>query len=402
MTTEIVPYEERHFGAVRDFNRRMCAAGMPDEFAFTDQAQPEWLPNRGVLPYNERYIVLEGSAVRGVFVLKHEEFSFAGDTRAVVCCHHPYSEGVVNREYATVGVQILRFSVKRHPRMYALGMQGPNKPLPQLLSRMGWNHCLVPFYIRVIDTEAFFTNLARLRETGATRLLSTMLLKSGLAGAAIGTAQWVQKSVRRTRQVGYEIVDDFESWTNDVWRTASPGYPLLPLRTADVLRTLYPADNHNFLRLKVKRGREVLGWAVAGILQRRNDPNYGNIRLGTVLDALARPEHAAEVIWAATQAVESAGVGLIISNHSHVAWSAALSRCGFLRVPSNYVFAASPEFRKLIPLDQALPSAHLNRSGADGLFQYSFFSSDRRATAASDLDHCLSESDDSVVAGTRY
>src|SRR5438445_662612 len=129
MRSEIVPCTNEHVAAVQDFNARLRRWGAPAEFEFPDPSSYSWLPRTtGAKIYNEHYLVLVDGVVRGVFVLKQEEFALRGTVRSIVCCHHAYSEGVVNKTYAPIGPQIFKYCVSQYPLMYALGMRGYDQP----------------------------------------------------------------------------------------------------------------------------------------------------------------------------------------------------------------------------------------------------------------------------------
>jgi hypothetical protein len=99
----------------------------------------------------------------------------------------------------------------------------------------------------------------------------------------------------------------------------------------------------------------------------RDNKHFGNLRVGSIVDCLALAEQASGVVRAATRALEVRGVDLIVSNQSHAAWRAALQSAGFLRVPSNFRFAASPELAKLLdPLPTTMAHIHLNWGDGDG------------------------------------
>ena len=74
---------------------------------------------------------------------------------------------------------------------------------------------------------------------------------------------------------------------------------------------------------------------------------FGDMRVGTIVDCLAPPADAPAVMRAAAALLEARGVDLIISNQLHAAWSNALVHAGFLRGPSNYLLALSPAFAAL-------------------------------------------------------
>jgi len=119
------------------------------------------------------------------------------------------------------------------------------------------------------------------------------------------------------------------------------------------------------------RGAEPLGWAVVADVQKQADPQYGGLRMGYIVDALALPEHAGEIIAAATAVLEERGVDMLQSNQSHSCWVRALDRAGFLKGPSNFIFAASPKLApRLEPFEATVAEAYFNRSDGDGLYRY--------------------------------
>jgi hypothetical protein len=74
------------------------------------------------------------------------------------------------------------------------------------------------------------------------------------------------------------------------------------------------------------------------------------------------------VVKAATQALEKDGVDLIVTNQSQHAWCSAFEKSGFLKGPSNFIFAASKKFTELLqPLEENRPSFHITRADGDGL-----------------------------------
>jgi len=111
------------------------------------------------------------------------------------------------------------------------------------------------------------------------------------------------------------------------------------------------------------RGERAIGWAVALDTAMRDDKYFGDLRVGSIVDALARPEDARAVIGAAARALTGRGVDLIVSNQCHQAWQDALRRSGFLEGPSNFIFAAS---KKLAELTGRYEEIHINRGDGDG------------------------------------
>jgi hypothetical protein len=74
------------------------------------------------------------------------------------------------------------------------------------------------------------------------------------------------------------------------------------------------------------------------------------------------------VVSGATRALERQGFDLILSNQSHQVWGEAFKAAGYLRGPSNFVFAASKKLAELLsPFEEVRPRMHLTRADGDGL-----------------------------------
>jgi hypothetical protein len=87
-----------------------------------------------------------------------------------------------------------------------------------------------------------------------------------------------------------------------------------------------------------------------------------------VVDCFAAPENAPAVVQAATEVLQGAGFDMIVTNQSNATWGQALERAGFLKGPSNFVFATSPQLSELLsPFETAKVQTHLTRGDGDGL-----------------------------------
>ena len=102
MAIEIKPYPEDLVPAVRAFNQRLKAGGVV--YQFPERSVPKWLPKiEGRKIFQEYFVAVEnGSEVRGTFILKHQEFAFAGNPVSIADYHLPISEGLVNKAYGLV------------------------------------------------------------------------------------------------------------------------------------------------------------------------------------------------------------------------------------------------------------------------------------------------------------
>ena len=185
MAIVIQPYRPEHEAAVAEFNRRLRQAGEDENMAFYSSAQPRWLARTTKSSiYNEFFIAVDGGVVRGGYALKTQEFFFPdGQIRSIGYYHHPLSEGIVNKAHAMVGMLLLRDAMQRAPLLYCLGMDGYDHPLPQMLVRLGWAHCLVPFFFRVVNPSRFLRNMEALRSSPSRKFLLDLAAYSGAGWA---------------------------------------------------------------------------------------------------------------------------------------------------------------------------------------------------------------------------
>ena len=111
----------------------------------------------------------------------------------------------------------------------------------------------------------------------------------------------------------------------------------------------------------------MVGWAVVLDSHLSGHKYFGDMRLGSIVSGLATPADAAMVVRAAAAFLRSRGVDLIVSNQSHTVWCRAFSRAGFLRGPSNFLFASSPQLTALLGRQHVQNcDLHLTRGDGDG------------------------------------
>jgi hypothetical protein len=309
--------------------------------------------------------------VRGGYALKTQDFFFPdGQIRSIGYYHHPLSEGIVNKAHAMVGTLLLRDAMQRAPLLYCLGMGGYENPLPQMLVRLGWAHCLVPFFFRVVKPSRFLRNMQTLRSSAARKFLMDLAAYSGAGWAGSKLFQGY-RALRASRSLPTECCevasfeDEFRS-VQSLWEQARQTCSFTAVRDAGALRILYPSAQTHLTRLVMKRNGKAIGWAVVG--ERRKDTKYGDMRVGSVVDCFALPGELFSVVRGATEIIERQGFDLILSNQSHQAWGEAFKAAGFLSGPSNFIFAASKKLAGLLaPFEEVRPRMHLTRADGDGL-----------------------------------
>ena len=110
-----------------------------------------------------------------------------------------------------------------------------------------------------------------------------------------------------------------------------------------------------------------MGWALVFDSPLQGHKQFGDMRLGTLVDCLALPGHEGDVVLAAREHLRARGVDLVVSNQQHAAWGKALRRHGFLKGPSNYALAVSKGLRAALePWEDSAPRIHMTRGDGDG------------------------------------
>ena len=367
MQIEIVPYTEDLVSAIKAFNARLKAGGA--SFTFPEDHVPSWLPkieDRKI--YQEYFLAMDDCLVVGGYILKHQEFSFKGEIRSLADYQLPISEGIANKTYGLVGLLVLADALKRQPLMFALGMGGYEQALPRLLQAMGWSLCSAPFYFEVNRATRFFRNITPFRRTKSRRVLVDILALSGLGLIGVKIIQNISKNrIIRKNSIIVEEVDGFLHWSEELWNVCKGDYSMIAVRDSSTLNILYPRESNKFIRLKMLQHDQVIGWAVVLDTQMQNHNYFGNMRVGSVVDCLALPKNASGIILGATRFLEARGVDLIVSNQFHSSWCQALRDSGYIRGPSNFIFAASKKLRELLhPFDVVSKDIHMNRGDGDG------------------------------------
>ncbi len=352
MSLEIVAYTQEAVPAVREFNQRLLAGGgLLAGDAVADRQFPE-TPDPGWMPGMELFLAVEGSMVRGGYILRRQHFSVGGGTLPAAHYRLPLSEGIVNRAYAMLGLRMVRDALSREPRLYGLGMGGWDQPLPQMLKRLGWSMCAVPFYFKVVHPFPFLRHIRALRTSPLRRAVLDAAAYTGAGWLGMKALGLTTPFSRRLPPGAADLAPGFSPWADDVWERSQTGYALLGERDAATLDQLYPASDPRFLRV-----RAAGGWAVLLDTQMQGHKQFGDMRVGTIVDCLAPPESAGAVIRAGARHLEQRGVDLIVSNQLHGAWSKALVESGFRPGPSNYLLALSPALAEAAGGSRLKPNA---------------------------------------------
>lgn len=357
---EILPEDAE---GIREFNSRLEKAGVT--FAFPVDSSKIMHKQPGVdAPYQAAYVLSDGSAVRGGFILK-SELVFVGDESYPAGNYQlPLSEGIIDRRYALVGVQLIKDALDRQSRLYCLGMGNTARPLPRLLSKLGWTISKVPFLFRIENAGNFTREIFWLRQRAHLRLLLDMARNTGTLAAVVGLARLRRRlfGSKPPAEVSFTQVTDLPDDIDDLFFNTRGDYGLMCDRRAAAMRARLPTGDSKLLRIVLRKSGKLAGWVVVSMSQLSGHTQFGNMRLGCIVDGLAATSDVSLLVGEACRRLEKARCDLLVSNQTHPAWIAGLRRHGFFEGPSNFILALSPQLAEC----RAETSVHFNRADGDG------------------------------------
>lgn len=355
-----------HESAAEAFNARLDAAGMPAGFRIGTVPAPPADPAAAM--YKESYLALDGGQVRGGVMLQHQPFVVGGDVRAAVNIQLPISEGWIDKKYAAVGMWIIKTVLQRHPLAFAVGMGSVEQPLPKLLHAMGWHVRPVPFFFRVHRAHRFLRMLPALQRAGARRLAANAAAWTGMG--ALGLA--ALDAPRRFRLAGRPSLaatpaSEWGEWADEVWRSASGGASMIGVRDRGTLALLYPSGDRQLVYRLRDAGRDV-GWLVLLRTQMQNNAYFGDLVVGTLLDALVLPGYERAAVRASADVLAGLGADVSVVNHAHETWGAALRDNAYRPQRSNFLLATSRALSAAVCAagDDRFARAHVTRGDGDG------------------------------------
>jgi hypothetical protein len=363
-----VQFAAEHAPAVRAFNERLARAGAP--WRFPETAVPDWLPHAAGVPvWQEYFLLLEGDAVRGAYVLKRQDAVVGrrAPPRRVGSFYWPLSEGTIDPAYALVAPRLLQAALEHEPLLFLVGMVGRDRPIARLVRALGWRLSSVPFYFKPLRPGRFLRELRYGRHRPGVRFALDLASVSGAGWLGLTLAGLALRAgARRPAPVRIDAVQRFGDWADAIWAANAPRYSFVGGRDAAALNATYPPERGAFIRLRIARGDQAIGWAVLQDSLPGSSEHFGGMRVGTIVDGFAAPEDAAAVLRAGTHVLAERQVDVIISNQSHRAWRRALTHAGFLRGPSSWLFAPSPALAALVfAVDPAGQAVHVNRGDGD-------------------------------------
>jgi hypothetical protein len=367
----IVPYAAVHVPAVLAFNARVDEGGIREAhgiktlLAETNTAR-RWSPESGRT--EEAFLAVDGDTVRGGYVLERQAFLLNREIVSIGLFRHPMSEGAIDKRYSLVGPRLLRDALRREPLLYGAGIGGYEVAAARLLKTARFHLESVPFYFRVEHASRFLREIRLLRSSRLRRFASDAGAATGLGALGILVVQRLRAGGPRARPgVSVSEIDSFDGWADAVWAAASERIDFAAVRDAAVLTALYDTPDDRFINVAITAGGEPCGWAVCLATDHRDNKHFGNLKVGSIVDCLAKPGYERSVVQAAVERLKGEEVDLIVTNQLLPVLGSAFRLAGFVAGPSNYLFAASPNLK--IRLQSAATGhrrIHIDRGDGDG------------------------------------
>jgi hypothetical protein len=363
MNVKIIPYNEASLEEIKAFNNRLKKGGstyrIPEDFKSGRSAD-----SGNNIVDRECMLALEGSTVRGGYILKHQEFRITQKDGRLAIMQPPVSEELVESSFRGVGKHLIEDCNNREPILLVTGIRRRGHFGLDFFREMEWPVLEIPFYFKIRSAFGFLRNISYLRDN--------VFKKIGLDLAALSGLGWLGLKVlnlfkyRKTLRIedsNSEMVDAFGQWADELWKVSRNGYIMSAVRDSRLLNTLYTSSDEHFIRLRVSFDKNNVGWAVLIAVQLKDHNSYGSMKLGSIVNCLALPGFEEYVIEESTKILKTLDVDLIVTNQSYKSWRRAMNNCGFMQGPSNYFIAMSPQLARLLdPLQKHIDLIHINRA----------------------------------------
>ena len=315
-------------------------------------------------------VAADDAGIHGGYYMRCDHYRIAGIPHQLFYFGYPISEGVVNKRYAALGLQLQIDIEKRAQLAYGLGGGGMDSQVNQLKQRGGWSARNIPCLLYINQPEKVLRELPSLHRNGM-RSLAAKTLACSRAGKLSLTAAKLMRSFgnsRRNHKEAYEIVETMPHWIDEFYERCAKSYNLLSRRDRKALDVRFPNSSSLLSRGIVREGGKNLGWFVTLEQIHNKEHFFGNLKVGLLADFLAHPKDAMAITRAATDHLLRAGCDMIVCNACHASWIQALRKCGYFRGPTNFPFLASPKLTGILsPLEDTLENSHIVRADGDSI-----------------------------------
>lgn len=271
------------------------------------------------------------------------------------------SESVVNPEFRGCGKIILKQSLKLQPRQMVMGHITPKTGSGAMFLNLGWYRGVVPLFLLPLKGSRCVKELSRKRFPKFLHQIFQNSIVAGLIG------HFIDRRRKTKKCFSYEETNSFGEWATDLWNECHPYYRWLVLRNAKTMNWQY--GDKRITKIRVKEDGTDVGFLCVSVVKNSNDPLFGNLKLGIIVDGLCKPQHVQGLLSTAATYLETQGAEIIYAIWSHKAWVEASQKLGFIRFETSQSIYISPGMQAVLG-DIRESDMHLGRGDCDGPSTY--------------------------------
>ena len=362
--------EEQDLAAVARFNDRLKAKGRDEQITLHPSlpGEAQYRPD-GFPVYRRMMIAKDGDEVRAAMLLYYHNLFINGEKRDFCWTDMPLSEGIIDSNYSMAIIQLVKEALNYQPFLMALGVGTSDVKAYHFLIKLGWNLRTVPFFFYPVRATRVMLGLNYLKNRSSLRYAAML---GAYSGAAVGLSALLALRRRMTAGLSgstYRVVGAFEDWADRVFENSLPNYGAAVRSDSTTLNIVYPPDHPDYVRLRVSRkgkGDDV-GWIVVARKQMSDNPYFGDLNVGTLVDGFGRSADVPLLVAAGLDYLAGAGADLVVANFSHAAWAEACRGAGMFSSPSNYQLFVSPGGTPVLDDSCPLEKIHVARGHCDGM-----------------------------------
>jgi hypothetical protein len=351
MSLALELFSAQHLDAARRFNQRLRDGQGDLDYLLPETVSPRQSAPEGTPFLTRQWILMDKGEARGGVLIQEMECTANGRRVPAANLQTPVTEGVFTPKGAHLGPVLIKLAAARIPLLYAVGMGSVDRPFPKMLRALRWNVDLSGFFFRAGRGSRFLRELAPLRKPGPIGAAAAVGAISGLGGPVVRFAHaisgWKERGFRaQAEELRTRPVEQWGEWATAVWESAESSLSFAAVRDVHTLPHLHPLNDGRLMAFRMDDAAgNPAGWAVL-LCTTTEGGHFGRLRVGSIVDALARPGMEEPVLRAATRKLLELDAELLVANHTHRVWKEVFRQNGFLAWHSNYVVAASPLLAK--------------------------------------------------------
>lgn len=275
-----------------------------------------------------------------------------------------------SRRRGGLGLLLLYEVQKHYSNIGTLGIGGPTSNVFKLYRALKWeHHGEIPFFFQIVNPKAFLEKFKYLHKNKYLEFVCKMASSSIIIPLGIKFYfDWKGASRKRLlyKRCQIEPQESFWEWSDKIWIQSKVHYGAVLERKSTFLNWRF-ATEKEYKIYKIAIPDKGEGYFVVKVRRMVDDPRFGSLLVGTVVDYFCCPKDTEYVLASAATILEEMGSELIVCNFSHKSAVRALPKLGFFSATSNYSFVSSNKWRSnykpgKVPLDEW----HLSRGDSDG------------------------------------